>query len=90
MTDRIQVTRDHLNDAFDLLDGRLDSRIKRHGDMSHASVHESLGVIAEEYKELLDEIHANNVQGVADEGIDLALAAIYMVASLIAKGKING
>ena len=89
MTDRVQVTRNHLNAAFDLLNARLDSRIDRHGDMSHASVHESLGVIVEEYNELLVEIHANNVQGSADEGIDLALAAIYMVASLIAKGKIN-
>jgi len=83
--DRVVVTKDHYEEAMVIILNTLDQRIKQHGELSHASSHESLGIITEEYHEFLDEVHANNNDGIFNEAIDIAVAGLFTAASMIAK-----
>lgn len=43
-----------------------------------ASSHEALGVLAEEFTELQNAIHANALESIRDEAIDVAAAAMRL------------
>ncbi len=55
---------------------RMTTAQSRYG--TFASTHEALGVIAEESKELIDDIHANNRAGIVCEALDLAAACLRL------------
>jgi hypothetical protein len=63
----------------------LGIRIKKHSDRAFASNHEGLGVIVEEYDELIEAIRSNDNTKVLNEAIDLAVACLWLVASRIEK-----
>ena len=46
------------------------------------STHEGVGVLLEEVDELRTEVHANNLDAVADEAIQVAAVALRIVGSL--------
>jgi hypothetical protein len=46
------------------------------------SPHEAYGYVAEEVKELLDAVHKNNISSVRSELMDVAISAIWAVASM--------
>jgi len=60
----------------------LFKRIKEKGRGSFISVNEIRGVIDEEYRELQDEMHLKNYEGIEHELKDVAIAAIFGLASL--------
>jgi len=57
------------------------SRIERHGNDSFVSSHECLGKLVEEMHELTEEVIANDPAAVEQELWDVAIAAIWAVAS---------
>jgi hypothetical protein len=58
------------------LDEKLKRAMEKHGHGKTVSDHESLGIITEEYHELIDAVRAND--GTAwEEMIDLAVAAVF-------------
>jgi len=65
-----------------LFGAMLDRRIEKHGSGAFSNAHEGLGVIAEEYHELLEAVRTNDQEQVAREAIDVAVAAIWTVVSL--------
>lgn len=56
---------------------KMEFRIKQKGDGSYASTHEIYGILAEEVKEVLDELQANNDVEFAKELLDVAVAALW-------------
>lgn len=59
----------------------------KHGPQAYASRHESLGVITEEYFELVDAIKANDGIEFDAEALDLACAAMFHLAGLFERAK---
>lgn len=56
-----------------LIESRITYARRRYGP--YASSHEALGVITEEYQELVQAIRSNNIQDIAKEAQDLAACA---------------
>lgn len=84
-----------ISDINKVLEEVLDMIIMRmeqpgHGAGAFASSHEIYGVIAEEFnKELLDALHANDDIQFRKELIDIAVGAIFGIASLDVKEDIH-
>lgn len=64
--------------------GKLIERLAEKGWGTFASSHETLGIIAEEYDELLEAVRGNDLMEVDAELKDLAVAAILGMASITA------
>jgi NTP pyrophosphatase (non-canonical NTP hydrolase) len=64
----------------------LERRVSKHGDGAFVGPHEGLGVIVEEYDELLDAVRSNDRRRVRDEAMDVAVGALWLVASIDMKG----
>jgi NTP pyrophosphatase (non-canonical NTP hydrolase) len=69
----------HPQDIYEL-EAEIDRADRRYGD--YASTHEALGVLAEEYHELVAAIRANKSESIRAEAIQVAAVAIRMVRSL--------
>lgn len=59
----------------------LHERIQKHGAGAFVSAHEGLGAVVEEYDELVDAVRANDTEKIIGEAMDLAVAALWMLAS---------
>lgn len=60
----------------------LARRCKKHGTGAFWSGHEGLGVVAEEYHELVEALRSNDRRRVRDEAMDVAIGCLWLVASL--------
>jgi NTP pyrophosphatase (non-canonical NTP hydrolase) len=60
----------------------LEKRIKKHGKGKFISPAESLGVLCEEYKEVIDAVQSNITEKIFNEMIDVAVASMWAVLSL--------
>ena len=78
---RDRITAEELYRAMDEVDNAVDRRLNEKGWGAFVGPHETFGVIAEEVKELLDELQANSVVGFRKELIDIAVACIIGLAS---------
>ena len=65
------------------LRGELDRRLRKHGAGIYASHHETLGIIAEEYQELIEAITSNDPSEVRKELFDVAVAALFGIVSSV-------
>lgn len=65
----------------------VSERLKQHGPSIYASPHETLGIITEEYHELIDAVQLNDRGALTRELIDIAVAAILGLASSTAIAK---
>jgi hypothetical protein len=68
---------------FGTLDGisrRMADAQKRYGPF--ASTHEALGVCLEEWEELKSAMHANNLEWIREESLDLAAACLRLAESI--------
>lgn len=74
---RQQVTPEALEAGFEALRDKVNYRLKQKGDGSYASTHEIYGILAEEVKEVLDELQANDNSLFAKELLDVAVAALW-------------
>lgn len=79
---RPQILPESVNDAVAMLNINISLRAQQHGDGAYVNVHEALGIIAEEYKELIDAVQSNKLMDVRSELIDIAVAIIWAVAGI--------
>lgn len=85
---RPQITEKEVKTAISVLIQKLNERIKQKGTHAFASTHEIYGVLAEEFKELLDAIHDTNppeesqLYFIKEELLDIAVAAIFSYACI--------
>jgi hypothetical protein len=79
---QLMVSQESLREAFDLVQGSMTNQIAKKGSRTFASMHEAYGVLAEELNlEALREIRANSRPGFTSEMIDVAVGAIWAVAT---------
>lgn len=79
---RVFVTDSVLQSSVALTVEALKRRMKKHGVYSAIGPHETLGIITEEYQELIGAIHDNNREETKSELIDIAVSCIFGLASL--------
>lgn len=82
--ERLDVTDAQLLQAIEVLTRNVGKRMEQHGRGSFVSAHESLGVITEEYQELVTAVKSNDPMDIAQELMDVAVGAIFGAASMIA------
>jgi len=73
-----------LSDAIDEIKEKVLFRLQTKGSGLFVDKHQCYGILAEEVKELLDALHANNTDAMKEEVKDIAVAAIWALASMIA------
>lgn len=83
---RIKIKKRFVKKAVKLLKEKLKYRMLQKGPQSYASVHEALGLITEEYKELIDAVQSNKREDVMAELLDVAVGCIFAVACQEAGG----
>ena len=83
---RPKVGKEHLNRAMTIFNRALKKAIEEKGDGAFVSQHEALGVITEEQLELVQAVRANNADCERSELLDVAISAIWEVASMFARG----
>lgn len=67
---------------YEVVREQMNYRLQKHGPGKYASPHESLGIIAEEYHELIQAITKNDGEEIEKELYDIAVAALFAIASL--------
>jgi len=87
---RVPVSGDQVEAVLRRIMNNLVARAEKHGSLSYLSPHHTFGVLAEEYDETLEALRANDDESFAAELDDLAVVAIFGVASLIAQGRLGG
>ena len=82
---RHQICHDRVQISFDDLADTMEMRLKEKGRGTFASSHEILGVVTEEYLELIEavKLHGNDkAQRVKHELLDIAVACIFGAACI--------
>jgi hypothetical protein len=87
MRERTEVQDDELGRAFSLVGEALKRRLSEKGRFSFIGSHEILGDLEEEKYELTKAIHEKKEKEVASELVDVAVGAIFGVASLMANAR---
>lgn len=83
MIDRVKV--DDLGSVVAEVASALGIRLREKGNLSFASNHEALGIITEEYYELVEAVCSNDFEDIRSEMIDIAVGCLFGVASMDAK-----
>lgn len=81
---RPEITPEQLERTMERVVTRLKSRIRQKGRGSFSSKHEILGVITEEYNELVEAVHGKE-SSVYEELMDLAVGSIFSLACIYYK-----
>jgi len=68
----------------------LERRVQKHGAGAYAGPHETLGILIEEMDELRIAVRENNAVEVWAELLDVAVAAVFGMASLHVTGHLQG
>ena len=79
---RKKITKKSQQLALRLLDEAMAERLREKGTGTFASSHEVLGVIQEEFDELLAAVRGNDITAVKYELLDIAVGAIFGVACI--------
>lgn len=79
---RDMLTSKNLDDALDYLKAQIIRRLNQKGEGIFASRHEILGIITEEYSELIDAVHQRQITDIRDELLDIAVGCIFAIASI--------
>jgi predicted GTPase len=87
---RPDIKDEHLTVALEALIQAIQKRIEKHGRAMVASDHEGLGVITEEYIELVDAVRDNDRDAIVAELFDVAVSCVITVASVVAGAEIAG
>jgi NTP pyrophosphatase (non-canonical NTP hydrolase) len=83
--ERPKVSDDALLKAIEAATVALGQKIEKHGTGAYISSHESLGIITEEYFELMDAVKQNDPIETGNELMDVAVGCIFALASMIQK-----
>lgn len=65
-----------------IIGNKLHSRLEEKGKHTFISPHEILGIVTEEYKELIDAVQADKLAILEHELIDVAVACVWGLVSL--------
>jgi hypothetical protein len=76
------VTQDEIRSVIKIVERILLMRYAEKGFHKAASKHEVLGIITEEYHELIEAIHSNSKHDIAHELIDGAVSHLHGLISL--------
>lgn len=68
--------------ASEVVKKKMLSRLDEKGNGLFVDKHQIYGTVAEEMKELMDALHANDIEGMKRELKDIAVAAIWGIASI--------
>jgi hypothetical protein len=79
---RTKVTEKNINESIKIIINKIHRKIAKNGGHTYESTHEIYGIIAEEYHELILELHSNRTEDFIFELEDLAVAAIWGIASM--------
>jgi len=82
---RKQVDEKFRDIALSLVAQKMKVRLKHRGEGTFASQHEILGIITEEYHELVQAVHGNDKDELIEELLDVAVGAVFGIASIIAE-----
>lgn len=82
--ERPQVSNDELRAARNAIALSLHQRLDEKTRGAFISTHEALGVITEEYKELIDAVQSNERNAIFLELIDIATGCEFALASMLA------
>jgi NTP pyrophosphatase (non-canonical NTP hydrolase) len=83
--ERPEVSDEILLKAIEALTVNLGRKIEKHGRGAYVGNHETLGIVAEEYHELVEAVRQNDPVDVANELMDVAVGALFGVASMMEK-----
>ena len=64
---------------------KLNRRLEEKGRHGYITSHEVLGIITEEYWELVDAVHKNDLTGILKECLDIAVAGLFAYISILFK-----
>ena len=79
---RIVVSEQDIEHTMSAVREALRLRVEEKGPLSTIGSHEALGIITEEYYELIEAIKSNNLSEIAAETLDIIVPAIFFLASL--------
>ena len=79
---RPDVTDKSIDSAEKQLSIWLQKRLNRKGYGSFASIHEALGVLTEEYTELVEAVHSKDQDDIYWELRDIAVGAVFAMACM--------
>ncbi len=85
---RKQLTNEQIGKAVEKTVTKLNCRLKQKGYGTFVGTHEILGVITEEYYELIDAVHRKKQSDIEEELIDLAVGCIFATACINADNTI--
>jgi len=79
---REQVSEGEIIEAFKALEAKLDLRLIQKSSQTFVSRHEILGMITEEYTELIEAVHGGDRIRIREELLDVAVGAVFSIACL--------
>ena len=79
---RDKIDRRILEEVYDRIKQKTASKLEKKGDSAYVGTHETYGIIAEEFYELLKAMHENNTVNFDEELLDIAVACVIGMASL--------
>ncbi len=65
------------------------SRIDKHGNGAFIGPHEALGVVTEEFQELIEAVRSNVADRVVEEWLDVIVSGVWAVASMASISPVN-
>ena len=81
-SNRPQLTLDELDKAVVRIQEKMLFRVNQKGMGAYSSRHEVLGIVKEEFKELVDAVHTESNERVSEELLDLAVGCVLGMASI--------
>lgn len=83
--ERPQLSDAVLLKAVEAMTVAMGRKIERHGRGAYMGNHEALGIITEEYYELIGAVQSNDPVNIAEETMDVAVGCLFALASQMEK-----
>lgn len=83
MSEREQITQEKIEMALKIVEETLKYRLDEKGYGTFCSSHEVLGVLTEEFYELVEAVKSNDIMKVEKELIDVAVGALFGIACIL-------
>ena len=78
---RNRISIEEVDIALETIRDKILEKLEEKGPHALVSIHEILGVVAEEYDELIDAVRSNDHKAVMSECEDIAVGAIFGLMS---------
>jgi len=87
---RRPVTIENIDTALAQLREFIIKKADRKGWGTHHNIHETTGLVLEEWDEFIDEVHLNNQEGQRNELFDISVSTIWDIISLLNNHEAKG